>query len=154
MENKFNKITAISESLSKLYKELDYCIAYADDATKKSLIIEGTNYIISELGNHYLVTVTENAKKAIYKAFTGANSYSPGIDAYWAKVFKKDVYYGQNDCGVYLTFQTDGWSGGSLRKESGEDKYYVPGLKVKDGDVYIDWDNGGYEVVETIITVE
>lgn len=150
---KIEKIKALSESLSKLYKELDTNIAYADDATKKALIIEGTNYVIKELGNHYLVTVTESAKEAIYKAFTGANSYSPGIDAYWAKVLNKDVYYGQNDRGVYITFQTDrGWSGGSLRKESGESKYYIPGLKVQDGDVYIDWDNGGYETVETIIT--
>lgn len=151
---RINKIKNLAESLNRLHEELRTSIAYADDATKSALCIEGANYVIAELSNRYMVTVDNSAKEAIFKAFAGANSYSPGIDAYWAKVLKKDVYYGQNDRGVYLTFQTDGWSGGSLRKESGEDKYYVPGLKAKDGDVYIDWDNGGYEVVETIITVE
>lgn len=151
---KIEKIKALAESLNKVYNDLRTSIAYADDATKEALTVEGANFVIKELGSHYLVTVTNEAEEAIYEAFTDKSSFSPGIDAYWAKVLNKDIYYGQDDRGVYITFSTDGWSGGKLRKESGESKYYIPGLKVQDGETYIDYDNGGYEVVETVITVE
>lgn len=151
--DKITKIKNLAESLTALHKELRTSIAYADDATKSALCIEGANYVVSSLSNRYMVTVDEAAKKAIFKAFTNPSSFSEGIDAYWAKILNRAIYYGEDSRGVYITIRTDnGWSGGRLRKESGESKYYVPGLKVQDGDVYIDWDNGGYEVVETIIT--
>lgn len=152
---RLEKITALSESLAKLHKELRTSIAYADDATKQALCVEGANYITSELSSRYMVTVDEGARKAIFKAFAGADDFSAGIDAYWAKILKSDVYYGEDDRGIYITIRTgSGWSGGRLRKESGESKYYIPGLKVQDGETYIDYDNGGYEVCETIITAE
>jgi hypothetical protein len=151
---KIEKIKNLSESLSKLQKELRASIAYADDATKEALCIEGANYVISSLSSRYMVTVEDEAKKAIFKAFTTVD-FSPGIDAYWAKILNRPIYYGCDSRGIFVTIRTDnGWSGGRLRKESEDTKYYVPGLQVKDGDVYIDYDNGGYEVVETIITVE
>lgn len=150
---KIEKIKALSESLIKIYNDLRTSIAYADDATKSALCIEGANYVVSSLSNRYMVTVNDTARGAIFKAFAGANDFSAGIDAYRAKILNQSIYYGEDSRGVYITIQTgSGWSGGRLRKESGESKYYIPGLKVQDGDVYIDWDNGGYEVVETIIT--
>lgn len=150
---KIEKIKALSESLIKIYNDLRTSIAYADDATKQALCIEGANYVVSELSSHYLVTVTPEAKKAIFGAFTNPNSFSEGIDAYRAKILDQNIYYGHDSRGVYITIQTgSGWSGGSLRKESGEAKYYISTLKLEDGEVYIDWDNGGYETVETIIT--
>ena len=152
---KITKIKNLADSLTALHEELRVAIAYADDATKQALCIEGANYVISSLSSRYMVTVTEEAKKAIFRAFTNPNSFSEGGDAYRAKILNQTIYYGQDDRGVYITIQTgSGWSGGKLRKESGESKYYIPGLKVQDGETYIDYDNGGYEVVETIITVE
>ena len=152
---KIEKIKALSESLSKIIENLRTSIAYADDATKEALCIEGANYIVSHLSNRYMVTVDEKAREAIFKAFTNEYDFSPGMDAYWAKILNRPIYYGEDSRGVYITIRTgSGWSGGRLRKESGESKYYVPGLEVQNGETYIDYDNGGYEVVETIITVK
>lgn len=150
---KITKIKNLAESLTALHKELRASIAYADDATKAALCVEGANYIISSLSSRYMVTVDEKAKKAIFKAFTNPSSFSEGIDAYWAKILNRPIYYGENSRGVYVTIRTDnGWSGGRLRKESEDTKYYVPGLSLAPGEIYIDYDNGGYEVDETIIT--
>lgn len=149
MENKFNKIIKLSESLTKIYNDLRTDIAYADDATKSALCIEGANYVISQL-NRYMVTVEDSAKEAIFKAFT-ENDFGPGVDAFWAKTLGKGVYYGEDSRGVYITIQTSrGWSGGRLRKEHGDAKYYVPGLSLTTGQEYINDD--GYEDVEIIIT--
>ena len=149
---KINKIKDLAESLNKLHEELRTSIAYAADATKQALCIEGANYIISSLGNRYMVTVDEKAKKAIFKAFTTVD-FSPGIDAYWAKILNRPVYYGEDSRGVYVTIRTDnGWSGGRLRKESEDTKYYIKELSLTPGETFIDYDNGGYEVCETIIT--
>jgi hypothetical protein len=149
---RLEKIKNLSESLSKLQEELRASIAYADDATKEALCVEGANYIVSSLSSRYMVTVDEKAKKAIFKAFTTVD-FSPGIDAYWAKILNRSIYYGEDSRGIYITIRTDnGWSGGRLRKESEDTKYYIPGLSLSPGETYIDYDNGGYEVDETIIT--
>lgn len=149
---KITKIQALAESLNKVYNDLRTSIAYADDATKEALCVEGANYIVSSLSNRYMVTVDDSAKKAIFKAFTTVD-FSPGIDAYWAKILNRPIYYGEDSRGIYITIRTDnGWSGGRLRKESEDTKYYVPGLSIKPGETFIDYDNGGYEVDETIIT--
>ena len=153
MEERLEKIKALAESLNKVYNDLKTSIAYADDATKSALCVEGANYIVSSLSNRYMVTVDESAKKAIFKAFTNPSSFSEGIDAYWAKILKREIYYGEDDRGVYVTIQTDnGWSGGRLHKESEDTKYYIKELSLAPGETFIDYDNGGYEVDETIIT--
>lgn len=150
---KIEKIQNLSESLSKALKELRTNIAYADDATKAALCVEGANYIVSQLSNRYMVTVDERAKKAIFKAFANPSSFSEGIDAYWAKILNRPVYYGEDSRGIFITIQTDnGWSGGRLHKESEDTKYYIKGLRLTLGETFIDYDNGGYEVDETIIT--
>lgn len=149
---KIEKIKSLSESLLKLHEELRTSIAYADDATKSALCVEGANYVVSQLSNRYMVTVDEKAKKAIFGAFTNPNSFSEGIDAYRAKILNQSIYYGEDDRGIYITIRTgSGWSGGRLHKESGESKYYIPELSLTPGEEYIDYDNG-YEVCETIIT--
>ena len=149
---KITKIQNLSESLSKALKELRTVIAYADDATKEALCVEGANYVVSSLSSRYMVTVDEKAKKAIFKAFTNPSSFSEGGDAYWAKILKREIYYGEDDRGVYVTIRTDnGWSGGRLRKESEDTKYYIKELSLAPGETFIDYDNG-YEVCETIIT--
>jgi len=150
---KITKIKNLAESLNKLYEELRVNIAYADDATKAALCVEGANYVVSSLSSRYMVTVDEKAKEAIFKAFTNPSSFSEGIDAYWAKILNRPIYYGEDSRGVYISIQTgSGWSGGRLHKESGESRYYVPGLSTVPGETFIDYDNGGYEVDETIIT--
>lgn len=149
---RINKIKNLAESLNRLHEELRTSIAYADDATKAALCVEGANYVIAELSNRYMVTVDDSAKKAIFKAFAGASEFSQGIDAYWAKILSRSIYYGEDDRGIFITIRTgSGWSGGRLHKESGESKYYIPGLSLSPGEEYIDYDNG-YEVCETIIT--
>ena len=88
---KIEKISKLAESLSKIYNDLRTSIAYADDATKAALCVEGANYVVSSLGNCYMVTVDENAKEAIFRAFTNPSSFSEGIDAYWAKILNRHI---------------------------------------------------------------